>query len=144
METDFVGGGICFIRAEIFKNIGMFETAYFGYFDEIDLAYRLKIQNGYKILVTSKAIAWHNHYSYNKNKNSYYFEYYLSERNKFLYFYKYRLYFSIFSAVFMDLLKFPVRLIWFIKVCDFKLGLFYLKGMADGLLKKKGRPSFSS
>jgi GT2 family glycosyltransferase len=142
METDFVGGGICFINADIFKESGMFETSYFGYFDEIDLSYRLKIINKYKMYVTSKAIAWHNHYSNEKNKKSYYFEYYLSERNKFLYFYKYRLYASIIFSVFIDSLKFPWRLIWFIKVCDFKLGLYYLNGMKDGLLKKSGRPSF--
>jgi GT2 family glycosyltransferase len=143
METDFIGGGVCFIKGDLFKKIGMLETAYFGYFDEIDLSYRIKVLNNYKMYVTSKAIAWHNHYSTEKNKKSYYFEYYLSERNKFLYYYKYRLYFSIFRAILTDSVKFPVRLRWFMKVCDFKLGMYYLKGMLDGILKKKGKPNFS-
>ena len=142
IETDFVGGGICFINAGIFKKNGMFETSYFGYFDEIDLSYRLKVLNKYKMFVTSKAVAWHNHYSNEKNKKSYYFEYYLSERNKFLYYYKYKLYSSIAAAIFTDLIKFPFRLIWFMKVCDFKLGLYYLKGMFAGLQRKSGRPAF--
>ena len=140
METDFAGGGICFIKAEVFLKAGMFETSYFGYFDEIDLSYRLKVLNNYKIYVSSKAIAWHNHYSIKKNKKSYYFEYYLSERNKFLYFYKYKFYGSIIYMALIDLIKFPVRLIWFMRVCDFRLSLYYLKGMFDGLLQKKGRP----
>jgi GT2 family glycosyltransferase len=48
------------------QKTGMFETSYFGYFDEIDLAYRLKELNNYKIVVTSKAIIWHNHYTKSK------------------------------------------------------------------------------
>lgn len=142
METDFAGGGICFIRSDVFSELGMFETSYFGYFDEIDLSYRLKVLNNYKMYAVSKAIAWHNHYSSERNKKSYYFEYYLSERNKFLYFYKYKLYSSIVYMLIIDLIKFPVRLLWFVKVCDFKLGIYYLRGMFAGLFKKKGRPAF--
>jgi len=144
METDFIGGGICFINAEIFRKTGMYETSYFGYFDEIDLSYRLKVLNNYKMYVCAKAIAWHNHYSSEKNKRKYYFEYYLHERNKFLYYYKYKLYSSIFYMLIIDVVKFPIRLIWFMKVCDFKLGLYYLKGMIDGLLKKHGKPTFTN
>ncbi|HEY3249499.1 MAG TPA: glycosyltransferase family 2 protein [Ignavibacteria bacterium] len=145
METDFVGGGVCFIKSAVFKKVGMFETAYFGYFDEIDLAYRLKIQNHYKMVVTSKAIIWHNHYTKRQatsNKERYYFEYYLSERNKFLYYHKYGMYFYIILMLIEDCLRFPWRLAWFIKVCDFKLGMYYLKGMLHGLLNRKGKPSF--
>jgi GT2 family glycosyltransferase len=141
METDFVGGGVCFIKADVFKKIGMFENSYFAYFDEIDLSYRLKVLNSYKMMVTSKAKIWHNHNWTRKNNNSYYFEYYLSERNKFLYYKKYKMYSSILIAWVIDSIKFPWRLIWFMKVCDFKLGLYYLKGMLDGLLGKKGKPN---
>jgi GT2 family glycosyltransferase len=142
LETDFVGGGVCFIRADVFKKIGMFENAYFAYFDEIDLSYRLKVLNNYKMIVTSKAKVWHNHHWTKKNNKGFYFEYYLSERNKFLYFKKYGLYSSLVLTVIGDLLKFPWRLIWFVKVCNFKLGFYYLKGMLDGLLNKKGKPAF--
>lgn len=143
LETDFVGGGVCFIKADIFKKTGMYETSYFGYFDEIDLSYRLKVKNNYKMFVTTKAKIWHNHNWTKKNNNSFYFEYYLSERNKFLYYKKYGLYSSLLIALFIDLIKFPRRLIWFKKVCDFKLGLYYLRGMLDGLLGKKGKPKLS-
>lgn len=142
LESDFVGGGVCFIKADAFKNAGMFEDSYFAYFDEIDLAYRLRMLRQYKMYVTAKAIAYHNHYWTKKNNKSYYFEYYLSERNKFLYFKKFKLYYSIIWMTLIDLLKFPWRLVWFMKVCDFKLGLYYLKGMKDGLLGRKGKPSF--
>ena len=143
VETDFVGGGACFINADIFKNIGMYETSYFAYFDEIDLSYRLKVLNNYKMMVTSKAKIWHNHNWTKKNNYSYYFEYYLSERNKLLYYHKYKLYLSMCLMVITDIVKFPWRLIWFMKVCDFKLGMYYLKGMLDGLLNRKGKPKLS-
>jgi len=143
LETDFIGGGVCFINADIFQKIGMYETAYFGYFDEIDLSYRLKVMNNYKMMVASKAIIWHNHNWTEKNNFSYYFEYYLSERNKFLYYHKYKLYSSMLLTFLADSVKFPWRLRWFMKVCDFKLGMYYLKGIFDGLLNKKGKPKLS-
>lgn len=142
LETDFIGGGVCFIRSDVFNKAGMFEESYFGYFDEIDLSYRLKVLNNYKMFVTSRAVAYHNHSVENKSKERWYREYYLSERNKFLYFKKFGLKSSVLCAVFIDLLKFPVRLFWFIKVCDVKLGFYYLKGMLDGLRNIKGKPSF--
>jgi len=143
IETDFIGGGVFFIKADVFKKTGMFDNAYFAYFDEIDLSYRLKVLNKYKMIVTSKAKIWHNHNWTKKNNNSYYFEYYLSQRNKFLYYRKYKLYSSLFLAAIGDWIMFPWRLIWFVKVCDFKLGFYYLKGMLDGLLGKKGKPNLS-
>ena len=142
METDFVGGGICFIRADVFEKTGMFETSYFGYYDEIDLAYRLKVLNNYKMVVTSKALIWHNHYWTKKQKTNYYFEYYLSERNKFLYYHKYKMYLSMLFMLVEDCIKFPWRLRWFVSVCDFRLGWYYLKGMLHGLMNKKGKPGF--
>ena len=92
--------------------------------------------------VNSKAVAYHNHHWTKKNNKAYYFEYYLSERNKFLYYRKYKLYFSIVYMFLADIIRFPWRLIWFRKVCDFKLGVYYLKGMKDGLLGKSGKPDF--
>jgi GT2 family glycosyltransferase len=142
LETDFVGGGACFIKADVFKEIGMFEESYFGYFDEIDLSYRLKAKRDYKMFVSSKAIAFHNHNWSKKEKRSYYYEYYLSERNKFLFFKKHKLYSGMIKGLFVDIIRFPRRLFWFRKVCDFKLGFYYLKGMLHGILGKTGKPYF--
>lgn len=142
LDTDFVGGGVCFIKAKIFESVGMYEEMYFGYFDEIDLSYRLKVLNNYKMRVTSRAIGYHNHNWTKKNKRSYYFEYFLSERNKYLYLKKFSLRFSVFTNLLTDLVKFPWRLVWFVKVCDFTLGMYYLRGMFAGLLNNTGKPKF--
>ncbi|MFI5145055.1 MAG: glycosyltransferase family 2 protein [Ignavibacteria bacterium] len=142
LDTDFVGGGVCFIKTKIFEAVGMYEEMYFGYFDEIDISYRLKVLNNYKMRVTSRAIAYHNHNWTKKNKRSYYFEYFLSERNKFLYLKKFSLHLSVFTNWISDSFKFPWRLIWFMRVCDINLGLYYLRGMYAGLLNHKGKPKF--
>jgi GT2 family glycosyltransferase len=138
LETDFIGGGVCLIKADIFKKAGMYESSYFAYFDEIDLSYRLKETGIYRMLVTSKAKIWHNHNweGKNNNKYSFYLEYYLSERNKFLYYRKYRLYGYLILMLLEDLLRFPGRLWWFKQKCDFTLGMYYIKGMFDGLNRR--------
>ncbi len=141
IESDMISGGAFFVRQEVLKKTGLWEEDYFAYGDEIDLAKRIK-DAGYKIIAVSSSILYHNHKWNKKNKQGFYFEYYLIERNKFLYFYKYKLYTSIILSLLIDSFKFPIRLIWFIKVCDFKLGIYYLRGMLAGLFKRKGIPPF--
>ncbi|MCX7877894.1 MAG: glycosyltransferase family 2 protein [Ignavibacteria bacterium] len=141
LETQFISGGAMLIRSDAFKKAGMFDERYFAYFDEIDLMRRLRaeIKNS-RFIVTSKAMAWHHHQWNPGNKKGYYLEYYLIQRNKYLYFLKYRLFPSLLLSLILDLIKFPVRLIWFKRVCDYKLGYYYLKGIIDGLAGKMGKP----
>ena len=142
MNADVISGGSCLFKSDALEKTGLWEESYFAYGDEIDLAKRVK-DSGYKTVAVSSAVLYHNHQWVKDNKKGYYFEYYLSERNKFLYYYKYKLYSSIIFSAIADIIKFPVRLIWFMKVCDFTLGIYYLRGMFAGLLKKKGNPGFS-
>lgn len=142
METDFIGGGVFFINANVFRKVGMFDSSYFAYFDEIDISYRLKVVKKYKMFVASGSKIWHNHNWMKKNSSAYYFEYYLSERNKFLYYRKNRFFAQMMIMLAEDVLKFPWRLVWFVRVCGFRLGYYYLKGILDGLLNKKGKPYF--
>ncbi len=141
-ETDFISGGACLIRTEIFVKAGMFEEKYFAYLDEIDLIKRIREFGKYMLLVTSKSVVWHNHNWSKTNRQNYYFEYFLMERNKFLYYHKYRFYSSMIFMLAADIIKFPRRLLWFMKVCDFKLGMYYLKGMVYGILNRSGKPNF--
>jgi len=148
VESDFVGGCAMLVRSDVFAEAGMFEEAYFMYLDEIDFYYRLTrilTPGKHRIYVTSKAIVYHNHplqAETKEKKRSYYIEYYLTERNKFLFFKKYGLASSIIFSVLTDLLKFPWRLLWFIKVCDFRLGIYYLRGIFAGLRGESGKPEF--
>lgn len=143
LECDYPIGGALFIKSEVIRKLGvLFDDRFFMYNNEIDFAYRIK-KLGYKTFATIKAKVWHNHNWVRTNKSGYYREYYLIERNKYLYCYKYKLYFQILKMLLIDIIKFPWRLRWFMKVCDFKLGMIYLRGMLDGLLNKQGKPKFS-
>ncbi|RPI17207.1 MAG: glycosyltransferase family 2 protein [Ignavibacteriae bacterium] len=139
MNVNFVSGGALLIKSSVYKKIGLWEERYFAYGDEIDLMKRIK-EAGFIVKVTKKAKLWHNHKWDKDNKWGYYFEYYMIERNKFLYYHKCKYYFSLFFTAIGDILKFPWRLLWFKKVCDFKLGYYYLAGLFDGLKNKGGKP----
>jgi GT2 family glycosyltransferase len=139
MPTDVLPGAATFIRAGALKNTGLWEESYFAYGDEIDLGKRIQAA-GFKCTVNKNAVLWHNHKWDKENKQGYYFEYYLIQRNKYLYFRRYGLYFNMLIAYLTDSLKFPFRLLWFIKVCDLKLGWYYIKGTYAGIFGHKGKP----
>ncbi len=142
LQVDLLSGGAMLIKSEVLAKTGLWEECYFAYGDEIDLAKRIK-EAGYKCIVNKNAVLWHNHKWDKNNKQGYYFEYYLIQRNKYLYFRKYRLYGKMLLSYIVDSVKFPWRLIWFIKMCDLKLGYYYLKGTYAGLLGHKGKPNLS-
>jgi len=143
LECDYPIGGALFIKREVIEKLGtLFDDRYFMYNNEIDFSYRLK-KLGYKAFATIKAKVWHNHNWIRTNKSGYYREYYLMERNKFLYCHKFGFTGQLLKMLLVDIVKFPWRLRWFMKVCDFKLGMIYLRGLLDGVLNKQGKPKFS-
>lgn len=139
-KADVLPGAAMMVKTDVLKQTGLWEESYFAYGDEIDLARRIK-EAGYICLVNKNAVIWHNHKWNKENKQGYYFEYYLIQRNKYLYFRKYRLFISMILSYLKDSLLFPWRLVWFIKVCDLNLGWYYIKGTYAGLLGHKGKPN---
>lgn len=139
-KADVLPGAAMMVKTDVLKRTGLWEESYFAYGDEIDLARRIK-EAGYICLVNKNAVIWHNHKWNKENKQGYYFEYYLIQRNKYLYFRKYRLFISLILSYLKESLLFPWRLVWFIKVCDLKLGWYYIKGTYAGLLGHKGKPN---
>jgi len=142
LEVDLISGGAAFFRSAALRKTGLWEELYFAYGDEIDLAKRMQ-EAGYISIAVKNAVLWHNHKWDKNNKQGYYFEYYLIQRNKYLYFRKFKFYGAMSIALLNDFLKFPWRLIWFIKVCNFSLGLYYLKGTFAGLLGRSGKPKLN-
>lgn len=132
-------GAAMMVRSSALKKTGLWEESYFAYGDEIDLARRIN-DAGFKCAVFKNAVLWHNHKWIKDNKEGYYFEYYLIQRNKYLYFRKFSLYGSLLTAYIVDSLKFPFRLIWFAKVSSIKTGYYYIKGTYAGLFNHKGKP----
>ena len=57
-ETFFIGGSVLFARSEILKRIGLFDESFFIYHEELDLAWRIRL-NGYKLFCVPSSVVWH-------------------------------------------------------------------------------------
>lgn len=51
-------GGASLYRAELFREIGLFDEAFFAYYEDVDVSFRAQLA-GYKIYYTNTAIAYH-------------------------------------------------------------------------------------
>jgi len=51
-------GGASLYRAELFKDIGLFDEDFFVYYEDTDISFRAQLA-GYKIIYTPKAVAYH-------------------------------------------------------------------------------------
>lgn len=56
--TDFASGCCLLIKKEVLERVGMFDEAYFLYYEDSDLCQRVK-GKGYRILFVPSAIIWH-------------------------------------------------------------------------------------
>lgn len=140
LQVNYLTGACIMLKTSVYKKIGLFDEMYFAYGEEIDLFKKIS-DAGFKVFVTKKAKVWHYHDWSSKNKKGYYIEYYLIQRNKYAYLIKHHLYRYLFKNLLKDIFMYPVYLRWFIRICNFRLSIYYLKGTFDGLINKTGRPN---
>lgn len=57
-STDLATGCCMMVRREVLENVGLFDEAYFLYYEDADLSIRVK-KAGYKIMYVPKALLWH-------------------------------------------------------------------------------------
>lgn len=57
-ETDFITGCLFITKAEILKEVGLFDERYCLYFEDSDLGLRIK-KAGYKLIIDSNVKLWH-------------------------------------------------------------------------------------
>jgi len=57
-ETFFIGGSVFFARSDILRRIGLFDESFFVYHEELDLAWRIRL-NGYKLACVPSSVVWH-------------------------------------------------------------------------------------
>lgn len=57
-ETDYITGGMFFIKREVLEKIGLFDEKYFLYLEDSDLCLRAK-RAGFKIFYAPKAVVYH-------------------------------------------------------------------------------------
>lgn len=82
IECDYVTGCAMFIKAAVFKRIGIFDERYFLYYEETDFCLRAK-DEGFKIMTAPAAKVWHKISSSTGGKYSPLGIYYTT-RNRFL------------------------------------------------------------
>lgn len=138
-DVNFITGACFLYRSTVFEQLALFDERYFAYGEEIDLFKRIT-EAGFRAIVTKHAKVWHHHDWSSRNKKGYYTEYYLIQRNKYLYFKKHQLFRSLVRSLLRDICVFPATVVWFWKICDLKLSVKYLKGTFDGLKNVKGTP----
>ena len=130
--------GCCFlIRTSAVNKIGLFNEENFMYTDEIDLSYRIHL-NGFKGVASKKAKVWHNHDWSRKNRKGHYLEYFYITRNSVLFFYRYKMYFSLIRFILVEVMKFPLIIYWGIKKKGGLFVYYYYLGLFNGVIKKKG------
>jgi len=138
VNVNSLHGGCFMIRSSVISEIGLFNEDNFMYGDEIDLAYRLKEKEG-RLLAVKSAESWHFHDWDKKNKSGYYLQYYYINRNRLLFFYRYKKYLSFFREILLEILFFPVKIRWAVKTSGIRLLKYYYLGYMHGILNKKGK-----
>jgi len=58
MEFDYVTGCAMLVRADVFRKTGLFNEAYFMYFEDADFCYRVR-EDGYRIVCYGDAVIYH-------------------------------------------------------------------------------------
>ncbi|MCX6250387.1 MAG: glycosyltransferase family 2 protein [Bacteroidetes bacterium] len=142
IETSMTGGGITFMKREVYQKIGLFEESYFIYNDEIDLAYRVK-KAGYKMFATHRAKVWHHHNWSQKNKIQHRLMYYYMTRNRFLYFKQYHLYSYLLYNIMLEIFLMPLKIRWALRTSDLRFLRFYYLGIVRGIAGEKGETNRS-
>lgn len=59
-EVDYTTGCAILVKSEVFREVGLFDPAYFMYFEDCDLSLRVR-HAGYTIVYVPRAMAWHKH-----------------------------------------------------------------------------------
>ncbi len=57
-ETFFVGGSVLLTRCDILRRIGLFDESFIIYHEELDLAWRIRL-NGYRLMCVPSSVVWH-------------------------------------------------------------------------------------
>lgn len=124
--VDFVPGAAVLIKAEVFKNVGFFQTDYFLYYEEVDFQYRA-MKAGFSRVVNPKAKIIHTG-SFTVGNSSNAMRYYMA-RNHLLFVERFApLYVKI-----RELIRLP-RTIW-----QAREDKYELLGIRDYFLRKFGR-----
>ncbi len=132
-ETDYCAGSCILLDRNVLRKVGLFDEAFFLYWEEVDLSLRIR-KSGYKLLSTTKSSVVRKSNSLDRSINAYYYfirnsfllnRKWPNECGKFYHF------LFIFSAV-------SSALINSFKKNDFRFIKSSLRGLWDGIYGKSG------
>lgn len=123
-------GGAMLIKKSIFKEVGEFDSAYFMYFEDVDLCWRFWLY-GYKILYTPSSIVLHKYSGVMGSESPQ--KIYLTQRNHFFNIIKNFELHNVFLALIISLGSDLFKIVVFCKKMCFVNIIFLLKGNLDFL-----------
>jgi GT2 family glycosyltransferase len=131
-KVDFITGCCVIFRAEVLREIGLFDEQFFMYFEDTDLSLRLRIK-GHEIFFLPNVKVWHKISESGVSGKKFYYHYYMN-RNRLLLIKKHCRRILIFEFI-VTILKAIINLLRL----RFKRGLGGAKGAVDFLLNRRGR-----
>ncbi|WP_157180179.1 MULTISPECIES: glycosyltransferase family 2 protein [unclassified Rhodococcus (in: high G+C Gram-positive bacteria)] len=126
-DVEWVDGAVMLMRTAVLDEIGGLDEKYFLYFEEVDLAYRMR-ELGYKVIVNPQARAYQEPGDYTA---------YLRFRNHILFA---RSRFTVFRVVLAILAKFIRAIPGWIVRRNFLGPVWSVRGVLDGIRSVVGRP----
>ncbi|MBW1612519.1 MAG: glycosyltransferase family 2 protein [Deltaproteobacteria bacterium] len=135
-KTELLSGTIFLIK-NIFSQC-LFPDENYMYGEELDIGYRIN-QLGGKNYVTSKSKVWHIHDFNGESNSAERLRYYYINRNRILFFYRYRKYNSLFFSIIFEFIKLPARCLWVVKKKNARLLYAIYLGLFHGYLRRSGK-----
>ena len=100
-EVNFLSGCAMLIKADVIRQIGLFEEIYFHFFEDIEWSLRAT-RAGFKGMYVPQAVIWHKeHYDTDRNQSSGFSEFYLARNH------------IIFARKHVPLYDWPLKMTWF-------------------------------
>jgi len=127
VETDFAAGSCMLLKREIIDQIGLFDEAFFMYWEEVDLSIRIK-EKGYRLVSTTKTNVVRKDNSRERSLKAIYF--YI--RNSF-FLYKKNKNFKLRHLIIFILLSCFIVLKKYFIFKDYRYLEYYFKGIYDGI-----------
>jgi GT2 family glycosyltransferase len=76
LEIGYASGAAVLYRADVLRQVGLFDEKFFMYHEDLDLSWRIRLV-GYKVVLAPKSLVYHK-YQFSRNKKKWFW----SERNR--------------------------------------------------------------
>jgi GT2 family glycosyltransferase len=128
-----VTGGMNMSKRSFYETVGLQDENLFMYSDEVDMAIRAK-KAGFKLAVTSDALAWHQHINPDNAGQRQWFSIFLINRNKIYLAYKHYGWAKAMYVFTQQSVRLPYLFLLYLRQARPKALLYYILGSIFGIL----------